>query len=455
MVFRKLLVFFVLFSFTFILASQTPYEKLSKRIFDEHDKVSVLSENSIFENDKKEFDTYTSEVERARVLRSDIEEGNSETLSKEYLFVLRKADKSLKKIEHLYFKKLSQSIEEGDKKSFLYLSNNHLSIINKESISKRVCTFYKSECKGSRSQFLDTLVHENKTNEIAYSEQLAASEEYAENLEVISSKELEAITKESKSTRKQTVVVASEKTKDGFTYVASNFFNYRVSVSLKFEKLENFALSKAQPIYFELAANETKQIVKIRHIDKRKAASASPRYSVVMGSASAIHDDSILYRLPFAKKSKIVVSQGFNGVSTHSGLSAYSVDFSVPEGTPIHAARSGVVFATQSIHDKGGFAKKFGIYANYVIVEHSDKTLGKYWHLKKDGVAVRVGQKVEVGTLLGYSGNTGYSSGPHLHFNVSMVDPVSNRLPKSIPIRFKTKEGVVTEPKRGDIYSVL
>lgn len=60
----------------------------------------------------------------------------------------------------------------------------------------------------------------------------------------------------------------------------------------------------------------------------------------------------------------------------------------------------------------------FEMLANYVIVEHQERLLSKYWHLKTGSVAVEVGQQVRCGDVLGLVGSSGFSSMPHLHFQV-------------------------------------
>ena len=117
-------------------------------------------------------------------------------------------------------------------------------------------------------------------------------------------------------------------------------------------------------------------------------------------------------------------------------------------------AREGIVVGAEGSNNRGGLSPDYRQYANYVIIEHSDGTMGNYYHLKQGGTAVRIGQKVAQGDLIGYSGNTGYTSGPHLHFSVSKVDPVSMRRPMNIPVKIEVREGIVTLPQKGDRYTV-
>ena len=104
----------------------------------------------------------------------------------------------------------------------------------------------------------------------------------------------------------------------------------------------------------------------------------------------------------------------------HSGQ-----DFAVPVGTDVHAVHDGTV-----VKAGGNGAGDGPAYGNAVVIKHSDGVYTQYAHLSK--IEVRVGERVSTGDLIAESGNTGNSSGPHLHFEVrstanygSAVDPVA------------------------------
>ena len=125
--------------------------------------------------------------------------------------------------------------------------------------------------------------------------------------------------------------------------------------------------------------------------------------------------DAYIYDLPFKKGTKHKVVQGYGGSFSHNKKAA--LDFNMPEGTPVYAARGGIIYSFKDDSNEGGVLPKYNRKANYIIIKHSDGSYGCYWHLKKDGVAIKQGT-VAKGQLIGYSGSTGFVLRPHLHFAV-------------------------------------
>ena len=157
------------------------------------------------------------------------------------------------------------------------------------------------------------------------------------------------------------------------------------------------------------------------------------------------------FRLPFATGATFTVSQGFNGRASHSGNAQYAVDFPMPVGTPIHAARGGIVVAACGKHDEGGNSREFLKTGNSLSILHEDGSLASYGHLREAGIMVQVGDQVDEGELIAYSGNTGYSSGPHLHFQINEVK--SGLKLQSVPFRFRDAEGEPFTPRTGKAYT--
>ena len=122
----------------------------------------------------------------------------------------------------------------------------------------------------------------------------------------------------------------------------------------------------------------------------------------------------IFYFLPVPKeKIRLIVSSRV----THIGNLCNAIDFLVPEGTEVYAATDGIVTALKDDSNIGGFDSKYWYEGNYVVIKHNGEST-EYEHFRHKGITVKVGDIVEQGQLIGYSGNTGYSRGPHLHFEV-------------------------------------
>jgi murein DD-endopeptidase MepM/ murein hydrolase activator NlpD len=119
----------------------------------------------------------------------------------------------------------------------------------------------------------------------------------------------------------------------------------------------------------------------------------------------------------------------------------------MPEGTPVHAARAGVVARVVESNDRGCWKDGCGRYANFIVVLHSDGTTGEYYHLQQAGALVEVGQSVARGQRIGLSGNTGHTAMPHLHFAVYRA--TEDGQTQSIPVRFQSADGTVNVPRRG------
>ncbi len=125
--------------------------------------------------------------------------------------------------------------------------------------------------------------------------------------------------------------------------------------------------------------------------------------------------DSYIYNLPFEKGTKHLIVQGYGGLFSHKNTAA--LDFEMPIGTALFAARGGSIYSFKDDYNEGGPFAKYKNKANYIIVKHDDGSFGCYWHLKKDGIVTKNGT-VEKGQLIGYSGATGFTLQPHLHFSV-------------------------------------
>lgn len=154
------------------------------------------------------------------------------------------------------------------------------------------------------------------------------------------------------------------------------------------------------------------------------------RYNLTMGDPDAIHDSRYKYMLPYPEGQRHLLIQGNNSEFTHNMPSSrYAFDFDMPENTLISAARGGTVGLVNVDNEKGGNNENYLPQANKILICHDDGTVALYAHLRHKGALVDIGDRVHSGQIIGFSGNTGYSTTPHLHFVVLAGT-------KSIPIKF-------------------
>lgn len=147
--------------------------------------------------------------------------------------------------------------------------------------------------------------------------------------------------------------------------------------------------------------------------------SNSFKYDMIYNMGNVLleeYDKNYIYDLPFANGKTYRVDQGYNGIFSHQGADA--LDFSLQIGEEVRAARGGIVVEAVSHNTKACPNISCAKFNNKVLVMHSDGTFADYSHLQQNGVVVRKGDQVSKGQLLGYSGDTGFASGPHLHFSV-------------------------------------
>jgi murein DD-endopeptidase MepM/ murein hydrolase activator NlpD len=168
----------------------------------------------------------------------------------------------------------------------------------------------------------------------------------------------------------------------------------------------------------------------------------------------AARPEPYAYRLPYRAGSTFSVLQGFHGAFSHRGSNEYAVDFDCPVATPVLAARPGLIVAANAAAQGAGTTPDFLEYrrTNFVLVLHDDGTLGEYMHLAPSGVRVAVGKRVERGDELALSGNTGFSSTPHLHFQV-MTAATDGISALSFPFQLAVSAKRTEAPVQGRAYA--
>ncbi|MBL8250265.1 MAG: M23 family metallopeptidase [Candidatus Competibacter sp.] len=218
-----------------------------------------------------------------------------------------------------------------------------------------------------------------------------------------------------------------------------------VEVEISGEGLENMRAEPPLPArVVALARAETTAVT-------LKPTGARWRYSyrarAVLGDPAAQHQPEQPYAPPFASGQRFTIGQAFNGAFSHQNpQSRYAVDLSLPLGTPVWAARAGVIMEVADDFFDGGTDPKYQTRANAVRVLHADGTMAIYAHLHPDSIRVAPGQRVERGTWLANSGNTGFSTGPHLHFAIQRNAGMEL---VSVPFEFAGADGRGVTPVAG------
>lgn len=172
------------------------------------------------------------------------------------------------------------------------------------------------------------------------------------------------------------------------------------------------------------------------------------KYSQTIGNPNAIHSPAAMYRMPYPDGSQFQIGQAYGGyITTHTTPdSFYAVDINMPKRTPVLAARSGIVVDVESRYGDGAKDEYFKDKANHITILHDDGTLAEYAHLEQAAVYVWIGQRIREGDVIALSGNSGYSSGPHLHF---AIQKASENRRVSLPFRFYSKERGAFAPQSG------
>lgn len=433
MLFRFLFLLFSLFVALGASEYPTTFAKMGTPLFKSSEAISNLSDVKSL---KKSSNEYIESANKTMKNGFIVDASDNANEKKKYLFELRKLQKKHDKFLHQLHKNINLSIKEKNYDRFFRLTSYEFDgLLKSRTLLKRSIEFYKSRKTKKKSRFLES--------KIRYKKQLKAAQSEFYTKVTKSTYNSSDSPKEASS---KSVYIFVEKSKKYITIFARNKNPYSITMRIKGE-YKNLSYNSVKNT-FSIKPNSTLEYIRLHK--KRGAYSYGLSYSWIMGSIDAVHDDSYLYRLPYARGSSHRVSQGFNGEATHKGDSAYAIDFVMDIGTKIYAARDGVVAKIKEDSTKVGYAKKFAKYGNFVTIEHSDGTFATYYHLKKNGAYASVGQSVKRGDYIGNSGNTGYSSGPHLHFQVYRA--VTSKSIESIPIKFISDKGVILDPKRGSYY---
>ncbi|MEN8642307.1 peptidoglycan DD-metalloendopeptidase family protein [Pseudomonas sichuanensis] len=209
------------------------------------------------------------------------------------------------------------------------------------------------------------------------------------------------------------VRLQTEAFRGGVRFVARNELHVPMEVELRLNGLANAFGGNAPRLVRRVVPARSTQVLSVILAAPSGPLKYVSKFEYAMGDPIQRTQG---YRYPFPwKGGPFRISQGPNGRFSHFGPKGrYAIDIAMPEGTPIIAARGGVVVRIENSQTGRGSNPA----GNFVRILHPDGTMGVYLHLMRGSVVVAEGQQVVVGQALAKSGNTGNSSGPHLHFVV-------------------------------------
>jgi len=233
---------------------------------------------------------------------------------------------------------------------------------------------------------------------------------------------------------------------------ARNLRDYPITYTLRI-RTSDLNVDGPSTVTRSLAPNQTEHAMTLRHKRENNDGKYQMSFDWTVGDKDANHDDNHLYSFPYLSGETYRIMQGYGSRFSHTGLEEFSIDVDMPIGTPVHAARSGIVARVEESHSKGCWENGCGQYANFIVVLHSDGTTGEYYHLDQNGSLVDVGESVSQGQEIGYSGNTGHTTRPHLHFAVYRA--IEWGKTQSISVRFKSADGIIDRPRRRERYQAL
>ena len=202
---------------------------------------------------------------------------------------------------------------------------------------------------------------------------------------------------------------------------ATNQFFAPIEVTLRFQTIRGLKYPHPdQELRWLVPARSNLELISLALLEEAAAPFLEYQVRYLAGDPDAQHRPRVAYRAPFAISTQYPVTQAYPQVATHTAPDSYhAIDLAMPIGTDIFAARGGIVFDVAASNFRGGLdPERDGPAANVVRILHDDGSYAIYAHLNTNSIRVRPGDRVQRGEYIADSGNTGFSSGPHLHFAV-------------------------------------
>jgi len=246
------------------------------------------------------------------------------------------------------------------------------------------------------------------------------------------------------------VTSAYRQVEGGYEITVKNNERFGVYLDMRMTKLVNLESEAGKSFILPVAAGAEIVATKLRIVNPIAASNFNYTFDNYLGDPkNTRHDPKTEYELPYAAGFSSPVLQGYKGKFSHNNeLNLHALDFGMPRGTPILAARAGVVIALRSDVTTGGIDPALlgtiDSAGNFVMVLHDDGTIGNYYHMRCGSITLKKGDVVQVGDPLGLAGSTGYSHPdyPHLHFVVRVPDQKNRYGRTTVPTLFRTREGV-------------
>ena len=217
---------------------------------------------------------------------------------------------------------------------------------------------------------------------------------------------------------------------------ARNDFYAPVELRLEISSVRGLAYpGPEQQLVWVLPPRSNTDLMQLKLLENQTAPFLEYGFRYLPGDPGAHHYAQQPYRAPFAISNEYRITQAYPDVVTHTGPDSFhAVDFAMPIGTDVVAARGGIVFDVASKNFRAGLdVERDGPAANVVRILHDDGTYAIYAHLNTNTIRVKPGDRVQRGEYIADSGNTGFSTGPHLHFAV--VRNVGLRV-EAVPVTF-------------------
>lgn len=227
-------------------------------------------------------------------------------------------------------------------------------------------------------------------------------------------------------------------------YYIRNDYAGPVEIEIDFTEKDNVRTTPDLPKRFIIDPGKSDTLFEVSGVNELKSWRLALKYRYIIGRPLAQYNATASYLPPIAPNSSFQISQAFGGNFSHNDeQNKFAVDIVMPTGTPVHAARSGIVLEAEDDFYKGGTNKAYSSEANNIRILHDDGSMAIYAHLELEKAQVYPGLTVAAGQLIGYSGNTGFSSGPHLHFAVQINKGMEL---VSVPFTFINQAGQAEQP---------